>query len=419
MDSGSAESAIDKLVESIEGLNTALTKVIKNDALVVQSKKASDAADKIQSKWQKAGGVIKSFGIGAKAIAGFGLIKKIFNGPFKDASDMLEQQNLFEVSLGKVTGEYENLAESSGKYYEDAINFQDTLHSKFLTNKAEMQSYQGMFYNMFKSQMGDLDVSKYISTDELMGKAGYNRANDVSLSEFLSEQVTKMGIDMASLFNVSESEMMRKLQSGLAGQVQTLRGNGIGIDITQASLQTTLDSLGVEKSVSKLSYAEKEIARYISILQQAGVAQGDFARTMNQPANQMRIFQSQIAELRQNFGSLFIGIANKVFPIVNGIIMAISAIIKALGRLFNFSFSGIEGVGQSVNDTFANTKDTVDGIGSGIGGATKAAKEFRKQLMGFDEINNIEPPTSTAGSGGRRRSAVAHQMKLTVNYLKD
>ena len=327
MESDSAVSAIEKLCESIEGISTALTGVIKNDALVIQAKKASDSADKIQSKWNK---VTKAF-YGLKLGATVGLLGKMFKslyeGPFTDASNMLEQQNLFAVSLGAVTDEYGNLTEASSKYYSDAISFQDTLHEKLLTNKAEMQSYQGMFYNMFKSQMGDLDVSKYIDTEELMGKAGYDRATDVSLSEFLSEQVTKMGIDMASLFNTSEAEMMRKLQSGLAGQVQTLRGNGIGIDITQASLQTTLNNLGVEKSVSKLSYAEKELARYITILQQAGVAQGDFARTMDQPANQMRIFQNQIAELKQNFGSLFIGIANDVFPIVNGIIMAISAII--------------------------------------------------------------------------------------------
>ena len=330
-------------------------------------------------------------------------INSVYNGPFQEAVDMIEQGNLFAVALGARTNEQGELVADSSRYYQDALTFQDTLHNKLKTNIAEMQKYQGMFYNMFKAQMGDLDISPYIDKHQLQDIAGYTRDTDISLSEFLSEQVTKMAIDMSSLFNTTQQEMARRLQSGLSGQTQTLRGHGIGIDITMASLQTTADQLGIEKSVSQMSYAEKELLRYIAIVNQAGVAQGDFARTMEQPANQMRILQNNVTQLKQAFGGLFVGIANKVFPILNGIIAAITAIIKALGAVFGVKFiTGAEGVEGSIN----SAAEGANNLASGMGGAAKSAAEFKKQLMGFDEINNIEPP-SAGGGGGRRWSAAA------------
>lgn len=334
------------------------------------------------------------------------IAEKIGDSPFQDAVDMIEQGNLFAVALGAITNKEGEIMEGSSRYYEDAIAFQETLHSKLKTNIAEMQQYQGMFYNMFKAQMGDIDITPYIDKHQLQDIAGYTRDVDVSLSEFLSEQVSKMAVDMSSLFNTTQQEMARRLQSGLSGQTQTLRGHGLGIDITLASLQTTADQLGIEKSVSQMSYAEKELLRYISIVNQAGVAQGDFARTMDQPANQMRIFQNNVKELRQAFGGLFVEIANRIFPIVNGVVSAVATILKALGAIFGFKFStGAEEVKGSIN----SAAEGANNLASGMGGAAKSAAEFKKQLMGFDEINNIEPP-SAGGGGGRRRSAAVAEI---------
>ena len=53
------------------------------------------------------------------------------------------------------------------------------------------------------------------------------------------------------------------------------------IDVTQATLQTDLDILGIDRKISSLSQAEKVVLRYISTLRQAQIAQGDFANTMD------------------------------------------------------------------------------------------------------------------------------------------
>ena len=309
----------------------------------------------------------------------FNAVKNITNASI----DMIETTNLFEVQMGKVVDEYGNLDEAQSQYYTKAMAFQDKMNEKLATNKSEMQKYQAMYYGMLNSQLG---------------------SKNRDASYLMSESLTKAGYDIASLYNLDVETAMNKLKSGLAGQIESLRQ--IGIDVSEASLAKVLDEVGIERSVQQLSYAEKEVARYIAIVEQAGKAQGDFARTFEQPANQLRVFQNQMLELKQVAGSFFVGLLGQIMPVVNGIIMAIKEMLKALGAVFGFE----------INTSISSVADTVGDIDSGIGSATKKAKEFKKQLMGFDEINNITPPSKSNGSGGASVNGVDSAL---LNALKE
>lgn len=285
--------------------------------------------------------------------------------------DLIESNNLFEVQLGKVTDEYGNLDEKASEYYIKAMKFQNQMNEAFATNKSEMKEYQAMYYSMFESQ-------------------GINKEK----SYFLSEQLTKAGYDMASLFNMETSEAMEKLRAGIAGQTEPLRAKGI--DVSESSLQKVLTDVGIDRSVQELSYAEKEIARYISIVRQAGEAQGDFARTIDSPSNQLKMLTNQFTELKQVAGSFIVNAFGEIIVWANAIIMAIKEILKAIGNLFGFEMETSNSVNLAENVG-------VDDLNSGLGTATKKAKEFKKQILGFDEINNITPQTdsgSSSGSGG-------------------
>lgn len=285
--------------------------------------------------------------------------------------DLIESNNLFEVQLGKVTDEYGNLDEKASEYYIKAMKFQNQMNEAFATNKSEMKEYQAMYYSMFESQ-------------------GINK----DTSYFLSEQLTKAGYDMASLFNMETTEAMEKLRAGIAGQTEPLRAKGI--DVSESSLQKVLTDVGIDRSVQELSYAEKEIARYISIVRQAGEAQGDFARTIDSPSNQLKMLTNQFAELKQVAGSFIVNAFGGIIVWANAIIMAIKEILKAIGNLFGFEMETTNSVNLAENVG-------VDDLNSGLGTATKKAKEFKKQILGFDEINNITPQTdsgSSSGSGG-------------------
>ena len=293
---------------------------------------------------------------------------------------MIETNNLFEVSMGKVVDQYGNLDEEASKYYTKAMNFQNEMNEKLATNKAELEKYQAMYYSMFKGQ-------------------GINKEK----SYFMSENLTKAGYDIASLYNLNVEDAMNKIKSGIAGQVESLRT--IGIDVSESALTKVIRNAGIDdRSVQQLSYAEKEVARYIAILQQAGQAQGDFAKTIDQPANQLRMLQNQFLELKQVAGSFIVHAFGGALVYLNAIIMTVKEVLKAFASLFGWN---LDSGGSSLSSSLGDVSDNVGSIGSGLGNATKKAKELKKQLMGFDEINNIDPASTSGGSGGSGSGGVA------------
>lgn len=297
--------------------------------------------------------------------------KKMFDFLSDSASksiDYVETLNLFEVSMGKTLNNYGELDSVSSKYYTKALKFQNQLNETFGTNIEETMRYQALFNQMSKS-MGVADNPSYV----------------------ISENLTKLGIDLASLFNKSETDTMEALRAGvLAGQTKPLRT--LGMDVTEQTLKTYADNLGIEKSISDFSQAEKIILRYIAVLNQAGAAQGDFARTIESPSNQLKVFKQQFTELKVAIGNLFQGLLGQILPIANGIIMAIKEIINAIGIIFGFKVS-------SSNSNLAEQVG-IDELDDGLSSAVGSAKELKAQLMGFDEINNITTETSSGGGGG-------------------
>ena len=357
-----ATKSIDSLISSLKDLKKGLNDTLgstENNKLDENTKKAKKNIDTI-------GALKKALNFSGIVIGlrkGADLVKNISS----EYIDLIETNNLFEVSMGKVVDQYGNLDVEASKYYTKAMEFQDEMNEKLLTNEAELKNYQAMYYSMLKSQGIDKDAS-YL----------------------MSESLTKAGYDIASLYNLSVDDAMNKLKSGLAGQVESLRQ--IGIDVSESSLETVLNQLGIDRSVQELSYAEKEIARYIAIVQQGGQAQGDFARTMDSSANQIRIFQNQLAELKQVAGAFIMNTFGNILVYVNAIIMVIKEILKSFASLFGYD---LESGGTDLAESTG-----IGDLNSGLDSAVGTAKELKKQLMGFDEINNITPQTNSGGGSG-------------------
>lgn len=275
-----------------------------------------------------------------------------------EAVDYAETINLFNVSFGK------NL-EGLNQYYKQAIDFQERLEEKLGVNIEESMRYQALFNSMSKS-MGLSANYAYV----------------------LSENMTKLGYDLASLYNIDTESAMTKLRAGLAGQTEPLRE--LGLDITEQSLKPIAQELGITESIRNMSQAEKTVLRYIAVLRQATVAQGDFANTMNSQANQLRIFDAQVTAFKRNMGNLWQGILGGILPYVNAVMMVINELLKMVAKLFGFEVSS-----QPVN---ISASIGADDLADDLGTASGKAKELKNQLMGFDEINNITLDTSS-GSG--------------------
>lgn len=277
-----------------------------------------------------------------------------------------ETANLFSVSFGK---ELEGL----NQYYEQALDFQERLEEKLSVNIEESMRYQALFNSMTKS-MG------------LSANYAYT----------LSENMTKLGYDLASLYNIDTESAMTKLRAGLAGQTEPLRE--LGLDITEQSLKPVAESLGITESIRNMSQAEKAVLRYITVLRQAQIAQGDFANTMESPANQLRIFNAQVTAFKRNMGNLWQGILGGILPYVNAVMMVINELLKMVAKLFGFEVSS-----QPVN---ISANIGADDLSNDLGDASKKAKELKAQLMGFDEINNINLDSDASSGSGSSGSSV-------------
>ncbi len=260
--------------------------------------------------------------------------------------------------------------------------------------------------NLFNASMGDFaqEAQEYAETvGELMGidpgewmrnqgvfmtlATGFGVVNDRAYT--MSKNLTQLGYDLSSFFNISFEDAMQKLQSGISGELEPLRR--LGYDLSQARLEAVALSLGIDKAVSSMTQAEKAELRYYAIMTQVTTAQGDMARTLNAPANQLRILSSQLNQAARAIGSIFIPALNAILPYAIAVAKVIRYVASAIASLFGFEmpevdYSGIGAVAGGAEDA----SDALDN-------AADSAKKLQKYTMGFDELNVIDP---TAGSGG-------------------
>lgn len=303
----------------------------------------------------------------------FAKILNTFNkllGSILAATNRAEELNLFNVVFKNIE---KNGTKAFSKLGLEATNFQNTLSEKFGTNVTDTLRYQALFQSM-----------------------GQNAGIAEKYANIMSENLTKLTYDLASLYNTSEKSTAEALKSGVyAGQTKPLRK--YGVDVTQASLTPLLAQLGIEdRTISEMNQAEKEILRYIATLKQAKVAMGDFADTIESPANQLKILKNQFAELKVAIGNLFVGLFAQILPYANAILMVLKEIAKAIASFFGISANDYNSGLSALEDE----EDAYEGIGESAAGAAKAAKELNRQTLKFDQINNIKSPTKSGSGGG-------------------
>lgn len=110
----------------------------------------------------------------------------------------------------------------------------------------------------------------------------------------------------------------------------------------------------------------------------------------NRFAQAMDSIKSKGNEMKGQLGSAFIGLLTAIEPILNALINIVTKAADAMSQLFA-AFTGKTYL--KANATAAKFADTMQ-----RGGA--AAKEWKNQLLGFDEINRLNEPSSGGGGGG-------------------
>lgn len=105
-------------------------------------------------------------------------------------------------------------------------------------------------------------------------------------------------------------------------------------------------------------------------------------------------YKAQLAQLKGALMTAFQPIYSYVLPGVIAVLKVLTAIVSVVARVISSLF------GTTVQDS-AKAAEALNKEADAIGGVGSAAEEAQKQLMGFDEINQLqEPETGSTGGGG-------------------
>jgi phage-related protein len=307
------------------------------------------------------------------------------------SSELTEVQNVVDVTFGKMSGKVEEFSKNSIKQ----LGMSELSVKQYASRFQAMGSAMGIGSN----QVGNANAFLNNKTNGYVGLS--DSMADVSLN------LTKLTADMASFYDVSQKDVAEDLQAIFTGQTRPLRE--YGIDLTQATLKEWALKNGLDADISSMSQAEKTMLRYQYVLANTTAAQGDFARTSDTWANQIRILKQQFQQLGLVIGK---GVIAAFKPFIRGlnsvlgkVISFSETVLNALGQIFGWKFEiSAGGITDDIDDVSSGMDDLSDGAGntaSGIKDATDAAKKFKSVVLGIDELNLNEPDNDTgSGSGG-------------------
>lgn len=325
----------------------------KIQKLITSTEKYNASASKATSTTGKFTSGLKALNVAAVAVV-FRKISNFIAQAITESNKYQEDLNLFTVALGQYAAEAQNYAEKVSEVLG--------------IDPAQWLRNQGVF-NTLLTGFGDT----------------------AERAQLMSRNLTQLGYDLSSFFNISIEDAMQKLQSGISGELEPLRR--LGYDLSQARLEQTALNLGIKESVANMTQAEKAELRYYAVMTQVTTAQGDMARTLQAPANQLRILQAQLTQASRAIGNIFIPALNAILPYAIAVVKAIREIANAIANLFGFTLTDVDysGVGKLASGTGA--------VADNLGSAAGSAKELKKYIAGFDELN-VLPSNSNAGSGG-------------------
>lgn len=296
------------------------------------------------------------------------------------------------VSLKAIATYLGNAAEKFNSYYEAANLFGVSM--KGLTGEAST------FINKMETLLGIDPTEAMNNMATIQGlTTSFGMASDKAY--VLSKNLTQLGYDLASLKNIPVAESFTKIQAAISGELEPIRR--LGVDISNARLQQELLNLGYSQSVSTLSQADKAVLRYIAIMKQTTDAQGDFARTINSPANQIKILKAQLNSLARSVGSL-------LYPALKSILPPLIAAVELIKELVT-GIATLMGVKVEFPD-FSSASDSVGGVTDAMNNTTKAtgkaAKAFKNYIMGFDELNVIQKDNGSSDGSGSGAGAAGN-----------
>lgn len=376
---------LDKLIESLGKLSSALDKV-KSKKVSVDIKQTGNASNAASANVDKLSGSFLNQAVRITAlIAVYRKLKTVISDGIASSMNYVKTLNMFTVSLG----EYSENATKYGNAVKDALGI----------DISSWQNAQGIFQTLI---------------------TGFGVSGDQAA--YMSQNLTQLSYDIASFYGITNEEAQNKLKSAISGRLEPIRK--LGWDLSQSKLTdiakdpknygkqtysineqtgaieantTAIDDNTRHKIVNfnQLTQQEKVQLRYIALMTQVTQVQGNMAKTLNDPNNQMRVFRDQLNMTSRELGNMFIPMLNKVLPYLTAFAQLAGEAFKSLALLFGFELPDMK---ERIGD--ATIADPYNDIVKATGQAAKNAKKLKDYTIGIDELNVLRPDNGTGAGGG-------------------
>lgn len=287
------------------------------------------------------------------------------------ASELEEIRNVVNVVFGESAKRIDEFAKSS--------------MTSLGLSELQVKKFTGNIGAMFRSAglAGDEVLDMSIKTAELVG-------------------------DFASFYDMPHEEVFEMIRAGITGITMPLKK--VGINMNQTNLEAFAMESSLNKAFKEMSEAEKTILRFEYLLKASSFAQGDFARTADSWANQVRVMSLRWKEFKTDFGTGLIPLFTPVLKFLNSMIAKMSVLAKQFSA-FMQAFFGVKKASTSAEKAISTLSDGFDNAAESQGNLTESAKEAAKEaakasLASFDKLNIVgNLPDSSSGSSGSSGSS--------------
>lgn len=326
--------------------------------------------NEVESAMKRLGGVVKKIGV---AIAGVFAVKELVafgKECLKLGSDLQEVQNVVDVT-------FTTMSDRVNEFAKNAI------------------TTAGLSEEMAK---------RYVGTFGAMSKSfGFSEQEAYDMSTAL----TQLTGDVASFYNISQDLAYTKLKSVFSGETETLKD--LGIVMTQNALNQYALANGYGKTTAEMTEQEKVALRLRFVQEQLSAASGDFVRTSDSWANQVRIMQLRLQSLKATIGQGLINLFTPVIKSINAFLAKLEVATEAFkrftetvtGRKSGSSSASVPPVVSddiqeteaitSVQDGYEGAADSAEKYGDAV---EEAGKKTKKALAPFDELATLEEETA-------------------------
>lgn len=351
-------------------LNSGVRDVKKSlDSLKSTSESVSKSTSSVTNVFGKLNGVYGKFS--AKLSSGmrtWNNLNQILRPVARGLSECYDASNTYQETLNRFTI-------TMGKSSKAAKGYAESLQEIAGIDSEEWMDYQSLFSNMIQ---------------------GFGHTQDAAAG--MSKGLTQMAYDLSSYLDISVEDAFTKLQSGMAGQIKGLQKYGYNLSV--ASMQEYAYAHGIDLKISKMNQAQKATLRYNMMLDYTKKAQGDLARTINTPANALRILNAQWKVMQRYIGNVVSTLITRFIPAIQFAVKMVGKFADWLSKKFGFKvepidYSGLEDF-TGIADETEDIADNIDDAADATEDTTKEAKKLKRVLMGFDEINLIAAPAEDA-----------------------